>query len=78
MEPLLTISDLVEIIKVKEKTIRKYVLENSIPYIKVMGFIRFRPTEIEKWLDERKKNTKRIATNKNPKLQGGSADEEKQ
>ena len=53
METLITITELVEITKIKERTIRKYVLDKKIPYLKVMGFVRFRPSEIEKWIEGR-------------------------
>ena len=64
MEVLMTITDLAETMKVKEKTIRKYVLENTIPYIKVGANVRFRPSEIENWIEGRKRNAHLIAVKK--------------
>lgn len=64
MEALLTIADLAAVLKVTEKTVRKYVLENSIPYIKIVGAVRFVPTEIEQWIEGRRKNTNLIAKKK--------------
>jgi len=60
----LTIADLAAVLKVTEKTVRKYVLENSIPYIKIVGAVRFVPTEIEQWIEGRRKNTNLIAKKK--------------
>jgi excisionase family DNA binding protein len=64
MEALLTIADLAAVLKVTEKTVRKYVLENSIPYIKIVGAVRFVPTEIEQWIEGRRKNTNLLAKKK--------------
>ena len=59
METLMTIADLAEKMRLTESTIRKYVLEKSVPYIKIGAAVRFRPTEIEQWMDAKKKNAKK-------------------
>jgi excisionase family DNA binding protein len=53
METYLTISELAEYIKLSEQTVRRYVLNREIPYHKIRKVIRFRVSEIEKWIDGR-------------------------
>jgi hypothetical protein len=48
METYLTIAGLV---KLSEQTIRRYVLNRTIPYLKIYKAVRFRPSEIETWID---------------------------
>ena len=50
IEQLMSISDIAELTKLSLSTIRKYVFYKTIPYIKVEGNIRFRPSDIETWL----------------------------
>jgi hypothetical protein len=52
IETLLTYDDVSELTKIKVGTLRKYVLRDSIPYCKLNGFVRFRPLELRKWLDD--------------------------
>lgn len=56
---LLTLEELSEILKTKQKTIRQWVYQGKIPSIKVNGLLRFAVTEIESWL--------------RPKMRGGQA-----
>ena len=56
METLMTIADLAEKMRLSEATIRKYVLEKSVPYLKIGAAVRFLPSEIEKWVEARKKS----------------------
>lgn len=44
------VKQIAEHIGLKERTIRAYVLEQKIPYIKVNGCVLFDIEEIEKWL----------------------------
>ena len=51
METYLTIEELAHYLKVAEQTIRRWVLNRDIPFCKIKKVIRFRLTEIEKWVD---------------------------
>jgi len=51
MEIYLTIEELAVMLKLSEQTIRRYVLNRVIPYRKIRTAIRFRLSEIEKWID---------------------------
>jgi len=51
MEVYLTIEELAAMLKLSEQTIRRYVLNRVIPYRKIRTAIRFRLSEIEKWID---------------------------
>jgi excisionase family DNA binding protein len=51
METYLTIEGLAEYLKFSEKTIRKWVLNDEVPYRKIRKAIRFRVSEIERWVD---------------------------
>jgi excisionase family DNA binding protein len=51
METYLTIADLAAAVQLSEQTIRRYVLHKEIPYHKIKKVIRFRPSEIETWIE---------------------------
>jgi excisionase family DNA binding protein len=51
MEVYLTIEELAVMLKLSEQTIRRYVLNKTIPYRKIGKAVRFRPSEIEKWIN---------------------------
>jgi excisionase family DNA binding protein len=53
-EPLLTARALAEILGFSAGTIVDWAERSEIPCFKVGGRLRFRVTEIEKWLDERR------------------------
>jgi predicted DNA-binding transcriptional regulator AlpA len=55
MEPLLDINDVERITKIKKTTLRRYVLLKQIPFYKVIKAIRFRASEIERWIDKKNK-----------------------
>ena len=48
----LTIEELADYLKLAQQTIRRWVLNDEIPYHKISKVIRFRVSEIEKWIDE--------------------------
>lgn len=54
METFLTVDDLSKAWKVTPVWIYKLVREKRIPFIHVERCVRFSPSEIEKWLEERK------------------------
>jgi excisionase family DNA binding protein len=51
MEILLTVKELAAALKLTEQTIQRYVLRNEIPYRKILRAVRFRPSEINQWID---------------------------
>jgi excisionase family DNA binding protein len=51
VETYLTIEELAHYLKVAEQTIRRWVLNREIPFCKIKKVIRFRLSEIEKWVD---------------------------
>jgi PTS system nitrogen regulatory IIA component len=52
METYFDIAGLAHYLVVSEKAIRKWVLNRSIPYRKILGVLRFRLSEIEKWVND--------------------------
>ena len=52
METYMTIEELAEYLKLAEQTIRRWILNREIPFHKIRKVIRFRVSEIEKWIDE--------------------------
>jgi len=61
MENYLTIEELAVMLKLSKQTIRRYVLNRTIPFHKIGKAVRFRPSEIEKWIDSG--NTTKVITN---------------
>jgi excisionase family DNA binding protein len=51
METYLTVTELAAALKLQEQTIRRYILRRAIPYCKIKRAVRFRPSQIEKWID---------------------------
>lgn len=51
-EKLWTVEELSEFLNVRIKTIYDWVHKRSIPYQKINRSVRFRPSEIEKWLSQ--------------------------
>jgi excisionase family DNA binding protein len=51
VETYWTIEELAGYLKIAEQTIRRWVLNREIPFHKIHKVIRFRVSEIEKWID---------------------------
>jgi excisionase family DNA binding protein len=51
MEIYLTVAELAGMVKLSGQTIRRYVLNKTIPYHKIQKAVRFRLSEIETWID---------------------------
>lgn len=51
METYLTIEELAVMLKLSEQTVRRYVLNRVIPFRKIRKAVRFRLSEIERWID---------------------------
>jgi excisionase family DNA binding protein len=49
----LSVREVAEILNVAEKTVRKYVWQRTIPYLKIGGHVRFDPKKIEQWIEEK-------------------------
>ncbi len=54
----ITIREVAEYLKIKEKTVYKLASENVIPGFKVGGSWRFSKTEIEQWVKKQKNQKK--------------------
>ena len=52
MEELLTVKEVAEKLKVTEQTIQRYIMQKEIPFKKIKRMVRFRASEIEKWIDD--------------------------
>ena len=52
METYLTIEELADYLKLAPQSIRRWILNREIPYHKIKKVIRFRISEIEKWIDD--------------------------
>jgi excisionase family DNA binding protein len=50
METLMTVDEVAGITKLAAATVRKYVLRKTIPFVKIGAAVRFKPSEIEKWI----------------------------
>jgi excisionase family DNA binding protein len=53
MEELMTIAEVAKFTKLKVATLRKYVAKESIPFQRLGSAIRFKPSEIQAWVDSR-------------------------
>jgi excisionase family DNA binding protein len=51
METYMTIEEVAAYLKLAPQTIRKFILNKSIPYRKIQKSVRFRLSEIEQWID---------------------------
>lgn len=49
-ENLWTVTDLARFLRVQESTVYQWVHEKKVPFHKVNRLVRFKPSEIEKWL----------------------------
>ena len=53
MENYLTAKDVAGMVQLSEQTIRRYVMLKQIPYYKIIRAVRFKPSEIQNWIEER-------------------------
>ena len=49
---LLTVKDVAEKLGVKEQLVYRLKSEHKIPHVQIGGVIRFRPSDIEEWLEK--------------------------
>jgi excisionase family DNA binding protein len=71
MDRYFNTKELSEYLRVPEQTIRRWVLDNEIAYVRIHNLIRFRLSEIEKWVDGKKGNGPALPESKN-ELFGGA------
>jgi excisionase family DNA binding protein len=53
MEPYLTIQEVARILKLSVQTVRRYVMKREIPCHKIFRAVRFKPSEIQSWVEDR-------------------------
>jgi len=49
----MTVKEVAELLKIAEKTVRKYLWQKQIPYLKIGGHVRFEKTQILAWISEK-------------------------
>ena len=54
METYLTVKDVALLLQLSVQTIRRYTMNREIPFHKINRAVRYKPSEIEKWVEERK------------------------
>ena len=54
IDPLLTIDELCEVLKVEHKTIYQLTYRGKIPHYKITNRLRFRKSEILSWIEEQR------------------------
>jgi|LSQX01.3.fsa_nt_gb excisionase family DNA binding protein len=47
------VTEIAELLGISEKTVRKYVWQKTIPYLKIGGHVRFDIDKIHAWLEQR-------------------------
>ena len=57
-ETYLTVKEVAKYLNVSEPSIRRHVLNNEIPFCKIMGSVRFRLSEVETWVETQKKRNR--------------------
>ncbi len=73
MDELLTLKELSEYLKIAEKTLYGYAQKGTIPGIKIGSAWRFRESDINQWLEERRQATRKT-TGENKKKEKGEND----
>ena len=53
MEEMMTILEVAQCTKLKVATLRKYVAREAIPFHRLGAAIRFKPSEVQAWIDRR-------------------------
>ena len=56
-DKLLTVQEICELLKVKKSYVYWLTHQKKIPYIKMMGHLCFRQSDIDEWLDEQEIRT---------------------
>jgi excisionase family DNA binding protein len=53
MENLITVKDVAVMVNLSEQTIRRNIKLKRIPFYRIFGSVRFKPSEIQIWFDNR-------------------------
>ena len=56
MEKLLTVEEIADYLRVQPSTIYQWTHQGYIPHIKLGSFVRFRVSQVDKWLESRTSN----------------------
>ena len=54
METYLTANEVAELVKLSLQTIRRYTMNKEIPFHKINRAVRYKKSEIEQWVENRK------------------------
>jgi excisionase family DNA binding protein len=54
METYWKVNEVAAVIQVSEQTVYRYVANGEIPFHKLSRAVRFKPSEIESWMESRK------------------------
>lgn len=64
MERLLTVEEVAAWLGISKRTVRQWVLDEYIPFLKIGALVRFAPASIREWLRKREtdgRTTRRLA-----------------
>ena len=50
-DPLWTVADVAGYLGVTDRTIRSWMVAHRLPYLKIGGTVRFRPSEVADWVE---------------------------
>ena len=53
-EPLLTVREVAELLRVAQKTVRRWAVSEGLPSIRLGRVLRFEPGDVSRWLSARK------------------------
>ena len=54
MDKYITAKEVAAMVQLSEQTIRRYVMLKQIPFHKIIRAVRFKPCEIQKWVEEKR------------------------
>ena len=54
LEPLLTVEQVAELLQLKPTTVRAYVERGSLPCVRLNARLRFKPSDVALWVEERR------------------------
>ena len=57
MDTYLTANEVAELVKLSLQTIRRYTMNKEIPFHKINRAVRYKKSEIEQWVENRKAST---------------------
>lgn len=52
LDRLLTVEEAAVLLSVSPKTVRNWVYKGQIPYIKISRIVRFKRSELDRWIEE--------------------------